>query len=49
MTRRKFTLKFKTKVDLEALKERETVKDLAQRFEISPQQIDLWKPELNLS
>ena len=45
MTRRKFTLKFETKVVLEAVKERETVKDLAQRFEISPQQINLWKRE----
>lgn len=45
MTRRKFTPKFKTKVVLEALKERQTVKDLAQRYEISPQQINLWKRE----
>ncbi|MFS4457033.1 transposase [Maribacter sp. 2304DJ31-5] len=45
MTRRKFTSKFKTKVVLEALKERETAKDLAQRFEISPQQVNLWKRE----
>jgi transposase len=45
MTRRKFTSKFKTKVVLEALKERETTKELAQRFEISPQQINLWKRE----
>ncbi len=45
MTRRKFTSKFKTKVVLEALKERETAKELAQRFEISPQQVNLWKRE----
>ncbi|MCC4214780.1 transposase [Leeuwenhoekiella parthenopeia] len=45
MTRRKFTPKFKTKVVLEALKERQTVKELAQRYEISPQQINLWKRE----
>ena len=45
MTRRKFTSKFKTKVVLEALKERETAKELAHRFEISPQQINLWKRE----
>ena len=30
---------------LEALKERQTVKELAQRYEISPQQINLWKRE----
>ena len=43
MTRRKFTSKFKTKVVLEALKERQTVKELAQKFEITPQQIGAWK------
>lgn len=43
MTRRKFTSKFKTKVVLEALKERQTVKELAQKFEITPQQINNWK------
>ncbi|SLK03553.1 transposase, partial [Salegentibacter salarius] len=43
MTRRKFTSKFKTKVVLEALKERQTVKELAQKFEITPQQIGTWK------
>ena len=45
MTRRKFTSKFKTKVVLEALKERETAQDLAQMHEISPQQVNLWKRE----
>tara|TARA_E500000318_G_C3493653_1_gene185461 strand:- start:502 stop:777 length:276 start_codon:yes stop_codon:yes gene_type:complete len=45
MTRRKFTSKFKTKVVLEALKERVTTKEIAQRFEISVQQVNLWKRE----
>lgn len=45
MTRRKFTSKFKMKVVLEALKERETTPELAQKFDISPQQINLWKRE----
>ena len=45
MTRRKFTSKFKMKVVLESLKERETTPELAQRFDISPQQINLWKRE----
>ena len=45
MTRRKFTSKFKTKVVLEALKERQSAKELAQKFEITPQQINLWKRE----
>ena len=45
MTRRKFTSKFKTKVVLEALKERSTTKEIAQRYEISVQQVNLWKRE----
>ena len=45
MTRRKFTSKFKTKVVLESLKERQTTHELAQRFEITPQQISTWKRE----
>lgn len=45
MTRRKFTSKFKTKVVLESIKERETAQELAQKFEITPQQINLWKRE----
>ena len=45
MTRRIFTSKFKTRVVIEALKERQTTQELAQRFELSPQQINLWKRE----
>lgn len=45
MTRRKFTSKFKTKVVLESLKERQTTQELAQKFEITPQQISTWKRE----
>ena len=45
MTRRKFTSKFKTKVVLEALKEQSTTKEIAQCFEISVQQVNLWKRE----
>jgi transposase len=45
MTRRKFTSKFKTRVVINALKERQTAQELAQRFELSPQQINLWKRE----
>ena len=45
MTRRKFTSKFKTKVVLEALKARSTTKEIAQRFNISVQQVNLWKRE----
>lgn len=45
MTRRKFTSKFKTKVVLESLKERQTTAELAMKFEITPQQVNLWKRE----
>jgi len=45
MTRRKFTSKFKTKVVLEALKERSSVAELAQKYELHPQQISQWKRE----
>jgi len=44
-TRRKFTPKFKTKVVLEALKERQTLSELAERFELHPNQITTWKKE----
>lgn len=44
-TRRKFTAAFKTKVVLEALKERKTVSELAQEFELHPNQITTWKRE----
>lgn len=43
MKRRKFTAKFKTSVVLEALKERESVSELAQKHGIAPQQINSWK------
>lgn len=45
MSRRKFTSKFKTKVVLAALKERESLSDLAQKYELHPQQISTWKRE----
>lgn len=42
---RKHTAAFKTKVVLEALKERETLSELGHRFELSPTQIATWKKE----
>ena len=45
MSRRKYTSKFKTKVVLEALKEKNTLAELAQLYEIHPQQITNWKRE----
>ena len=44
-SRRKFSSTFKTKVVLEALKERSTLQDLASKFELQPNQITLWKKE----
>ena len=43
--RRKFSKEFKTKVVLEALKERETLESLAKKYELSPQQISMWKAQ----
>ena len=45
MARRKLTAKFKAKVVLEALKERMTNQELANKFNIHPQQISTWKTE----
>lgn len=43
--RRKFTATFKTEVVLEALKERKTMSELAQQFDLHPNQITTWKRE----
>jgi transposase len=43
--RRKFSAEFKTKVVLEALKERNTIEEIARRHELHPNQIHLWKKE----
>ena len=43
MTRRKFTSKFKTKVVWEALKERHSLAELAQKYQLHPTQISSWK------
>ena len=45
MKKRKFTSAFKTKVVIEALKERLTLADVSQKFDITPQQISTWKRE----
>lgn len=45
MTRKKYTSKFKTKVVLETIKERSPVAELAQKYDLAPQQINLWKRE----
>jgi transposase-like protein len=43
--RRKFSAAFKAKVALEAVKGKETLSELAQRFELHPNQISTWKQE----
>ena len=45
MKRRKFTSKFKTRVVLEVLKEQQTIKELCQKYELAPQQLNSWKRE----
>lgn len=44
--RRNFSSKFKAKVALDALKERETLSELAQKHQIHANQISGWKREL---
>jgi transposase len=44
-SRRKFTAKFKSTVVLEALKEQKKISELAQQFEVHPNQISMWKRE----
>lgn len=43
--RRNFSVKFKTKVVLEALSERRTITELAQKHKLHPNQISKWKQE----
>jgi len=44
-TRRKFEASFKAQVALEALKERETLSQQAQKYKLHPNQISAWKQE----
>lgn len=44
-TRRKFSSEFKSQVAIEALRERYTLSELAQKFELHPNQISQWKQE----
>ena len=41
--RRRFSSEFKLKVILEALKERQTLSELAQKYELHQNQISIWK------
>lgn len=43
--RRKFSTAFKTKVVIESLKERETLSELAKKYEVHSNQIQKWKKD----
>jgi len=43
--RRTFSAEFKAKVALEAIKEIKTISELAQHYQIHPNQISTWKKE----
>jgi len=45
MKRRKFTAKFKTNVALAAIKEHQSLTELAQKYKLAPTQISKWKKE----
>jgi transposase len=43
--RKKYTSGFKTNVVLEALQERETIQEIAKKYELHPTQISNWKSQ----
>lgn len=44
--RRKFISDFKSKVAIEALKERETIESICKKHDLHPSQVNQWKKEL---
>jgi transposase-like protein len=44
-TRKKYSAAFKAQVAIEAIKEQQTLSELAKRFEVNPQMISNWKRE----
>lgn len=44
-SRRKFSSEFKSKVCVEALRDRETIETLAKKYDVHPTQINTWKKE----
>ncbi len=44
-SRKKYDAKFKAKVAIEAIKECETLNELAAKYEVSPVMISRWKKE----
>lgn len=45
--RKRYSSEFKSKVALEALKEQKTLNELAQEFQVHPNQISRWKKQLS--
>ena len=45
-TRRRFDAKFKAKVALEAIRGLKTVSEIAQQFQVHPNQVTTWKKQL---
>ncbi len=46
MQRKSFSAKFKSKVDLEAIKEQTTINEIATKYQVFPNQVCTWKKEL---
>lgn len=44
-SRRKFTAEFKSKVCIEALKERQSIEALSKKYDLHPNQINTWKKD----
>lgn len=44
--RKSYSTEFKSKVALEAVKEQETLAQLAQKYDVHPNQISMWKKQL---
>ena len=44
-SRKKYDAKFKAKVAIEAIKERETLNEIAAKYDVSPVMISRWKKE----
>lgn len=47
--RRNLTGSFKAKIDLEAIQEKKTVAQLAQEYDLFPNQVSSWKKKLSAS
>ena len=45
-TRRRYTEEFKAKVAIEAMKEQQTLSEIAEKYQIHPNQVTKWKSQL---